>query len=264
MRIPVIAGREFDARDRDGTPLVAVINQAAARMLYPNEDPLGKDLMVVWNGPPRAQIVGVVSDYRFEGMQVKPGPFVFQPKAHRPNLFASLVIRATGDPLTAIGAVRQAVKRVDPDQGILETTTMEKRVSDSIARPRLQAVLLGTFGALALVLACIGIYGVLAYAVAQRMREFGIRAAIGAAPGRLLGEILGSGLRLTGTGVLIGAVAALALTRYLETLLYAVRPTDPVVFASAIGILLAISVLACYVPARRAARADPLMVLREE
>lgn len=264
MRVPMVAGREFDARDRDGAPLVAVINQAAARMLYPNEDPIGKDLMVVWNGPPRAQIVGVVSDYRFEGMQVKPGPFVFLPNAQRPNLFASLVIRATGDPLTAIGAVRQAMKRVDPDQGILETTTMEKRVSDSIARPRLQTVLLGMFGALALVLACIGIYGVLAYAVAQRMREFGIRAAIGAAPRRLLGEILGGGLRLAGAGVLIGTVAALGLVRYLETLLYAVRPTDPVVFAGAISILLAISVVACYLPARRAASADPLMVLREE
>jgi ABC-type antimicrobial peptide transport system permease subunit len=156
------------------------------------------------------------------------------------------------------------MKRVDPDQGVMETATMEQRMSSSIARPRLQTVLLGTFGFLALVLACIGIYGVLAYAVAQRMREMGIRAAVGAAPAILLREILGGGLRLAGLGVLIGTVAAFALTRYLQTLLYAVRPTDPAVFASTVSILLAIAAFACYVPARRAARVDPVIVLREE
>ena len=137
-------------------------------------------------------------------------------------------------------------------------------MSDSVARPRLQTALLGTFGVLALVLACIGIYGVLAYAVAQRMREMGIRAAVGAAPEALLREVLGGGLRLAGLGVVIGTTAALALTRYLQTLLYAVQPTDPSVFTGAIAILLTISAFACYVPARRAARVDPLIVLREE
>ena len=264
MGIPLVAGREFDAHDRAGAPMVALINQAAARMLYPGEDPVGKTLTVLWNGPPQAQIIGIASDYRFEGMQVKPGPFVFLPNAQRPSLINALVIRTSGDPLTLTSAVREALRNVDPDQGVMETATMEQRISGSIARPRLQTVLLGAFGILALVLACLGIYGVLAYAVAQRMREFGIRAAMGAAPRKLLGEILGGGLRLAGAGVLIGTVAALALTRYLETLLFAVRPTDPAVFAGAIAILLAISVLACYVPARRAAGADPLLVLREE
>jgi predicted permease len=264
MGIPMAAGREFDSRDRSGAPLVAVINQAAARMLYPGENPIGKTLMVVWNGPPQAQIVGVVSDHRFEGIQVNPGPFIFLPNAQRPNLFTAFVMRTTGDPLSVIGAVREAMRKVDADQGVLETTTMEQKMSDSVARPRLQTALLGAFGVLALVLACIGIYGVLAYAVAQRMREMGIRAAVGAAPATLLREILGGGLRLAGLGLLIGTFAALALTRYLQTLLYAVRPTDPTVFASAIAVLLAISAFACYVPARRASHVDPLIVLREE
>jgi putative ABC transport system permease protein len=264
MRIPLVAGREFDSRDRAGAPMVAMVNQAAARMLYPDEDPIGKTVTVAWTGPPQAQIVGIASDSRFEGMQVAPGPFVFLPNAQRPSLINAFVIRTSEDPLTLAVAVREAMRKVDPDQGVMETATMQERMSSSIARPRLQTVLLGTFGVLALVLACIGIYGVLAYAVAQRMREMGIRAAVGAAPAVLLREILGGGLRLAGLGVLIGTVAAFALTRYLQTLLYAVRATDPAVFASAITILLAISAFACYVPARRAARVDPLIVLREE
>jgi putative ABC transport system permease protein len=133
-----------------------------------------------------------------------------------------------------------------------------------VAQPRLQTILLGAFGVLALMLACIGIYGVLAYAVSQRLREVGVRVALGATPGRILGEILGSGLGLVALGLFIGLGAALALTRYLEALLYSVRTTDPAVFALAIAALLAVATAACYLPARRAARVDPMVVLREE
>jgi putative ABC transport system permease protein len=264
MGIPLAAGREFDTRDRRGAPLVAVINQSAARELYGAENPIGKRVAVIWNGPPEAEIVGVVTDSRFQGMRADPGPFVFLPNAQRPNLFNAFVIRTGGEPLAMVAAVREAMRGIDPDQGVLETATMEQRVSNSIARPRLQTVLLGAFGGLALVLACIGIYGVLAYAVAQRMREMGIRAAVGAAPGVILREVLGSGLRLAGLGLLIGVGASLTLTRYLETQLYAVRPTDPAVFAMSIVTLLLVAAVACYVPARRAARVDPIIVLREE
>jgi ABC-type antimicrobial peptide transport system permease subunit len=141
---------------------------------------------------------------------------------------------------------------------------MEQRITDSVAAPRLQTILLGAFGALALVLACIGIYGVLAYAVSQRTREMGVRLALGAAPGNILRQILRDGLRLAALGLLFGFGASLILTRYLETLLYSVRPTDPTVFASAIATLLAVAAAACYVPARRAAQVDPMVVLREE
>jgi hypothetical protein len=126
-------------------------------MLFPGEDPIGKQLMVSWNGPPQAEIVGVAADSRFEEMQKQPAPFVFLPNARRPNLFAGLVVRTTGEPLRMIAAVREATHRVDPDQGVLETSNMEQRIADSVARPRLQTFLLGAFGVLALVLACLGV-----------------------------------------------------------------------------------------------------------
>jgi putative ABC transport system permease protein len=264
MGIPLIAGREFDSRDRSGATLVAVINRAAARMLYPDENPLGKQLMVQWNGPPQAEIVGIAADSRFEGIEAQPGPFIFLPNSQRPSLFCGLVVRTTGDPLRMIAAVREAIRNVDPGQGVMETSTMEQRITDSVARPRLQTILLGAFGVLALVLACIGIYGVLAYAVSQRLREIGVRLALGATPGAILGEILGSGLGLAALGLFIGLGAALGLTRYLEALLYSVRPTDPAVFALAITTLLLVATAACYLPARRAAQVDPMVVLREE
>jgi putative ABC transport system permease protein len=233
-------------------------------MLYPGENPIGKQLSVDWDGPPQAEIVGVAADYRFEGMEAQPEPFVFLPNAQRPSLFCGLVVRTAGNPLTMVSAVREAIRSVDPEQGILETSTMEQRVTDSMAQPRLQTILLGAFGVLALVLACIGIYGVLAYAVSQRLREIGVRVALGATRGKILEEILRNGLGLAAVGLIIGLVAALALTRYLETLLYAVRPTDPAVFALAIVTLLLVATAACFLPARRASRVDPIVVLREE
>ena len=141
---------------------------------------------------------------------------------------------------------------------------MEQRITESVAQPRLETILLGGFGILALVLACIGIYGVLAYAVSQRLREIGVRVALGATSGTILREILRSGLSLAVLGLFIGLAAALALTRYLEALLYSVRPTDPAVFVLAIATLLLVAASACYLPARRAARVDPIVVLREE
>jgi len=264
MGIPLIAGREFDSRDRSGSTLVAVINRAAARMLYANENPLGKQLMVDWNGPPRAEIVGIAADSRFEGIEAQPEPFIFLPNSQRPSLFCGLVVRTKGDPLRMFAAVREAIRNVDAGQGVMETSTMEQRITDSVARPRLQTILLGAFGVLALVLACIGIYGVLAYAVSQRLREIGVRLALGATPSAILREVLRSGLGLAALGLFIGLGAALGLTRYLEALLYSVRPTDPTIFASALTTLLLVATAACYLPARCAAQVDPMVVLREE
>ena len=261
---PLIAGREFDSHDRKGSTPVAVINQAAARLLYPGENPIGKQLVVGWDGPPRAEIVGVASNSRFDGIQALPEPFIFLPNAQHPSLFCGLVIRTAGDPVAMVAAAREVIRRVDPQQGVMEARTMEQRITDSLAQPRLQTILLGLFGLLALVLACIGIYGVLAYAVSQRLREIGVRVALGATPATILREILSSGLSLAAIGLFIGLGAALALTRYLESLLYSVHPVDPAVFAAAIATLLLVAMSACYVPARRAARVDPMVVLREE
>src|SRR5215471_7591726 len=146
MGIPLIAGREFDVRDRLDGPPVAIINQAAARMLYPDENPVGKQLIVAWSGPPQAEIVGIVADHRFQGLESEPGPFIFLPNSQRPSLIMGLVVRTAGDPLTMIKAIREAMHSVDPEQGVLETTTMEQRISDSVAQPRLQTILLGAFG----------------------------------------------------------------------------------------------------------------------
>lgn len=264
MGIPLLAGREFDSRDRSGSKLVAVINRAAAQMLYPGENPIGKQLLVSWSGPPQAEVVGVSADSRFESLQAPSGAFIFLPNSQRPSLFTGLVVRTDGDPLLTATAVREAIRSIDPEQGVLETSTMEQRIADSVARPRLQTILLGAFGILALVLACIGIYGVLAYAVSQRFREMGVRIALGATPNTILREILSGGLGLAVLGLFIGVGVALALTRYLETLLYSVRPTDPVVFTLAVLTLLMVATIACYIPSRRAARVDPIVVLREE
>ena len=264
MGIPMIAGREFDSHDRVGTKPVAVINRAAARMLYPDENPIGKQIMVEWTGPPQAEIVGVVADSRFDGMQAPPGPFIFLPNSQRPSLFTGLVVRTSDDPRRAVPAVREAICSVDPEQGIMDIRTMEQRIADSVASPRLQTILLDAFGVLALVLACIGTYGVVAYAVTQRMREIGVRLALGATPAAILAQILRAGLKMSAIGLAIGFCAALALTRYLKTLLYSVQPTDPGVFTLAIALLVLVTAAACYIPASRAARQDPMAVLREE
>jgi putative ABC transport system permease protein len=220
--------------------------------------------MVLWNGPPQAEIVGVAADSRFEGMQSQPGPFIFLPNAQRPNLFSGLVVRTTGDPLAMVAAVCEAERSVDPEQGVLETSTMERRISDSVARPRLQAMPMGAFGILAVILACIGIYGVIAYAVSQRTRAIGVRLALGATRHAIFREVLGVGLRLAGLGLLTGLGAVLALTRYLQTLLYSLRSTDPPAYGAAIVTLLAVAAAACYLPARHAAGTDPMVALREE
>src|SRR5581483_10274503 len=164
MGIPLIAGREFGSGDRPGSTPVAVINRTAARILYGDENPIGKQLAVEWDGPPQAEIVGVAADSRFDEMKALPEPYVYLPNAQHPSLWCGLVIRTTGNPTAVIAAVRDAIRAADPQQGVMETSTMEQRITDSIAQPRLQTVLMAAFGFLALVLASLGIYGVLAYA----------------------------------------------------------------------------------------------------
>ena len=264
MGIPLIAGREFDSHDRIGTKLVAVINRAAARMLYPDENPIGKQIMVEWTGPPQAEIVGIAVDSRFDGMQSPPEPFIFLPNSQRPSLFTGLVVRTLDDPLRVVGTVREAIRSVDPEQGVMDIRTMEQRIADSVASPRLQTILLDAFGILALVLACLGTYGVVAFAVTQRIREIGVRLALGATPATIRAQILRAGVGTSALGLLIGFGAALAVTRYLKTLLYSVQPTDPGVFALAIALLVLVTTAACYIPASRAARQDPMAVLRQE
>jgi putative ABC transport system permease protein len=264
MRIPMIQGRAFNAQDRAGSPLVAILNRSAAHMLFPGEDAVGKRVKVEWANNDVVEVVGVVADIRHSDVSTPPDPCLFMPNDQQPYPYTALVVRTVGDPAQLENAIREQIRTVDADQGISKIEEMQQMVSDSIARPRLQATVLTLFGVIALGLASIGLYGLIAFSVAQRAREIGIRVALGASRAGVLRMILGDGLRLTLAGGIIGLAAIIGLTRFLRNLLFEVQPLDPVTLISVICVLIAVSLLACYIPARRATKADPAAVLREE
>ncbi|HXA48792.1 MAG TPA: ABC transporter permease [Candidatus Acidoferrum sp.] len=264
MGIQVLAGREFDVHDHIGAPPVAVINHTAARLTFPGEDPIGKRLKIFWGRADQVEIVGVTADIHHAGLDAKPDPCVFLSHAQFPSSWTSLVVRTSGAPLSAVAVVKEQIHAVAPHQGVEDIRTMEDVMSRSIARPKLEAALLTIFGLVALVLACVGIYAVISYSVEQRMREMGIRLALGAAPRSILRLVMREGVALTASGIGIGLLAAVALTRYLETLLFEIRPTDAPVYATVSAVLVAAALAGCYFPARRATRVDPAVVLREE
>jgi putative ABC transport system permease protein len=243
---------------------VAIMNQSAARQTFGNENPIGKRINVFWSGDPEAEVVGVVADIRHDSLGTEPSATLFLSNAQRPNQFNSLVVRARADPAAVVAAVKEQVRAVDPDQGVSDIKTMDQLAAESIARPRVQAALMGVFGLVALLLACVGIYAVVSYSVEQRTREMGIRLALGAGPSYILRMVLREGLTLAAAGIFAGLIASVALTRYLATLLYTVRPTDAAVYASVSAILAAAALAGCYIPARRATHVDPAVVLRDE
>jgi len=264
MGIPLLAGRDFDARDRLGSPGTVILNEAAAKRFFPGENPIGKHMKVAWAPLTTPEIIGVVGDIRHNGLDTAPDPCLFLSQAQAPTFAAALVVRTSQDPAAAVAAVREAIRSVDPSQGVLAIKPMEQLLSDSMSRPKLDLTVLGIFGLLALILASIGIYAVISYSVEQRRREMGIRVALGAIPRSVSALVLREGLFLALTGIAAGSIAALGLTRYLRTLLFEVRPTDPLVFAGVAAILAAAAAAGCYFPARRATRVDPALVLREE
>jgi putative ABC transport system permease protein len=264
MRIPMTRGRAFNAQDRAGSPQVAILNETAARMLSPGENPVGKRVKVWWTNTPVVEVVGVVADIRHSAVSTPPDPCLFMPNDQQPFPFTALVVRTVGKPAGLGQAIREQIHMVDADQGVSKIEEMQQMVSDSIARPRLEAVVLTVFGVIALGLASIGLYGLTAFSVAQRAREIGIRVALGASRASVFRMILGDGLRLTLIGGIVGLVAIIALTRFLRSLLFEIQPLDPVTLISVICVLISVSLLACYVPARRATKADPAAVLREE
>jgi putative ABC transport system permease protein len=264
MRIPIIHGRAFTVQDRAGAPRVAVLNQTAARSLFPGEDPIGKRIKFEWDQNYILEVVGVVADTRDDGVSTPPAPGLFIPNDQLPFPFVSLMVRTAADPALLANAIREQVRLVDSDQGIANIDEMQQLVSDSIAQPRLEAMVLTLFGAVALGLASIGLYGLIAFSVAERAREIGIRLALGASKAGIFRMILRDGFRLTIVGLLLGFAGVVSSTRFMHALLFEIDPLDPATLASVIGILLIVSLLACYVPARRATRADPATVLREE
>jgi len=264
LGIPLLRGRDFADNDTAATPGVALINQAMVRHFWPGEDPLGK--RITTDGKYFFSIVGVVGDVRQLGQASETSPEVYLSYLQDPFgwPYRTLVVRSVGEPLKLVGSVEQAVWSVNKDQPVANVRTLEQVLADSVAQPRIFSLLLGAFAGLALVLASVGIYGVVSYSVTQRTHEVGVRLALGAEQVDVLRLVVGQGMLLTAIGLGIGLTGALALTRFLAGFLYAVRPTDPITFVLVGLTLCTVALLACYIPARRATKVDPMVALRYE
>jgi putative ABC transport system permease protein len=289
LAIPLTKGRNLNRDDtRDALP-VAVINESLARLYFPNEDPIGKR---VWLGPPeelipsdwippgmdvkgfrftRWTIVGVVKDVLHKGLNQQSQPEIYMPNEQNDDNkipYASremyLTVRTATDPLSLTSAVRRQVFEIDKEQPVADVATMGQLLASSLSQSRLSALLLAIFGAVALTLAAVGVYGVMSYPVTERVREIGVRMALGATRHDVLWMVVGRGMALAGAGVLIGLGGALALTRLMKTLLFGVSATDPLTFAVITLLLTAVALLAALLPARRATKVDPMVALKCE
>jgi predicted permease len=263
----VVMGRGFNARDDERAPKVIVINEALARKYLSGQNPLGR-LAVVPNvdefKDTPFEIVGVLRDAKYNDLRAPVEPMFYLPLAQAPYPIQSVEVQTAGDPLAMAAQVRRVLREAHRDLMISEVTTLAERVDGTVVRERMLAELSGVFGVLALVLACVGLYGTMSYAVARRTSEIGIRMALGARRGEMLWMVLRETLLLVALGVAIGLTAALAATRLLQDYLFGLKPTDPATIGAAVMILVVIAVLAGYLPARRAARVDPMTALRYE
>lgn len=264
MGVSLLQGRDFEERDSFTAQPVAIVNHAFVERYFSGQHVLGKQLQVCWTLTKPVEIVGIVADARQAELRETPQPTIFLSNAQAPMYFATLVVRALGDPRQIGRSAEDAIHRVDPDQAISNLQTMETVLSDSVASPRFQAVLLGMFAALAIALAIIGIYGVVSYSVSQRTNEIGIRVAMGARAADIAGLVLREALVLAGIAAALGVGAALALSRTMESLLFEVRPSDPITLVSVACVILVVSAVAAVLPAWRATRVDPMMALRYE
>jgi putative ABC transport system permease protein len=266
MGIPLISGREFDDRDAIGTPPVAIINETFANRFFPGEDPIGKRYVYGGPGPnnPWITIVGVVGDMRRTGFDRPVRPETFLPNSQDPDNALTIVARTSGDPASFAGMLRDQVWSIDREQSVYDIKTMDQTLAEMLSQRRFNMLLLGIFASVALLLAALGIYGVISYSVSQRTHEIGIRMAMGAQSRDVLSLVVRHGLVLTGTGIAAGLIASFGLTRLMATLLYGVSATDPVTFIAIPVVLAGVALGACFVPARRAAKVDPIEALRYE
>jgi predicted permease len=265
LGIPLKQGRTFtDVEDAETRPVV-LVSESFARKHFPGEDPVGKRIKVFMAEPPVwTEIVGVVGDVRYDNLTAEAEPFVYYPYPGLTYPFMTLVIRTAGDPAEMAPAIRREIAAIDPDQPVSDVRTMTQVMADTVARARFNTLLLAIFAGLATLLAAVGIFGVMSYSVQLRTREIGLRMALGAQPARVLMMMLRQGLLLTLVGIGVGLAGALALSRVMSGLLYGVTASDPATFATIVVVLAVVSLIACYIPARRATRVDPLIALKYE
>jgi len=264
MGIPLVEGRGFTERDNASAPGVVIINEAMARAYFPNQNPLGKRIS---QGPnrPWLEIIGVTRDHRLRDLTEEPIPHFDLPALQRPyGAFARLVVRTKLDPLAALPAVHKEAMALNPQVTIDAPATLYDELKNSIAAERMASTLTSLFGLTALLLAGIGLYGVMSYAASRRTREIGVRMALGARRSDVLCLMLKQGVLLTGLGLALGLLAAVSLTRLIKTMLYGVGATDPLTFVAVAALLAAVALLACWIPARRATKVDPMIALRSE
>jgi putative ABC transport system permease protein len=265
MGIPVLRGRDFNRADNAEAPAVIVINQQMAERYWPGQDAVGQSVVLAGSQQQRtrAQVIGVVKTGKYQSLGEDPKPYFYRPllQEYEPN--AQLIVRAQ-DPARAAGALREIVRQLDPRMALVGLETLEQHMQLPLFPAQAAGALLGLFGGLALLLAIVGLYGVIAYSVSQRAREIGVRIALGAGRGDVLRLVIAQGLRLTGMGLGIGFIAAVVVSRVLSSVLYGVTPTDPISFGVVAAVFTAVALLASYLPARWAARVDPIRALRSE
>jgi putative ABC transport system permease protein len=264
MGIRLVRGRQFSDRDDQQSPNVIVISETFARHFWPNEDPIGKRVTIGYNNTGPREIVGVVGDVKNSELQELPHSEMYTPFLQTPWPFLAVVVRTNGDPAIVSGSLRAALTRLDPEQAVGKTKTITEYVAGAVATPRFTASLIGIFATVSLLLAGFGLFSVMAYSVALRRREFGIRMALGARAADVREMVVSQALRLGVIGLVIGLAGAVAASRLLSTLLFGVSPNDPATFAGVSASLAAVLLLAAYVPARRATRVDPTVALRTD
>jgi putative ABC transport system permease protein len=268
MRIPLLKGRDFTEQDNlDSTPVV-IVNEALAEQVFPGEDPIGKRIRLgisVDGKPSRMrEIVGIVGNVKVQDLKSEWTPESYGPYMQLPIGSITILARAAHDPQSLAKPIAETIRSFDKDLPLYNVKTVEEYVDGTIAIPRFNTVLLGIFAGLAMVLTAVGLYGVISYSVAQRTHEIGVRMALGAQPSDMMRLVVGQGLRLALVGVGLGLAGAFALTRFLASLLFGVTSTDPASYVGVVCLLLGIVFLACYIPARRAMRVDPMVALRYE
>ncbi|HET7616894.1 MAG TPA: ABC transporter permease, partial [Vicinamibacterales bacterium] len=264
MRVPLIRGRLYDERDKGSKVRRVIINQTLAREYFPDQDPVGQHLIVSWDEEAPDEIIGVVGDVRQADLETQARPTVYWPPSRFTYPFTTVAIRASGNATAIVPSAVAALHELDPNVAAADIRTMQEVLDISVAQRRMTMVVLAIFAAVALLLAAVGIYGVISYSVTQRTQEIGIRMALGAPRGGVLRMVVGQAMALAVAGVVIGGVSALLLTRLMRNLLFGVQPTDPLTFAAVAVVLCAVAALASYVPGLRATRVDPVVALRAE